>query len=265
MVARLPAPVVYQRSYGSAIPWNDGHPLVFHTMTRLGTEPGATAFFRDLLARDAALQPSARHTEDWTLGEVGDLKEIDMAAGDEEWLFFRPFSVYDDDKMGDDGEQVIAVAFDQETLFRSGPVGWRPHDLLLEYERIAEESDEGEDDPSIGILARWATITQPSLVDALIACGARTERAWMDADEDAAGQAIVAARQILSRKIGHRPRGVPGKVVRHIDWLAPFKAEPGEPHRYPEVLCGGALPLRSARFWRDGRGAWHPLRGDILR
>jgi hypothetical protein len=266
-MARSNSGRVEYRRLACGLPWSTEHPLVFHVLTNVGEGAEAAAFLTEQVARGADLLPADLRNEDWSFGSEGCFAEVDCHAGDHQWLFMTPFEPYGGNACG--GAMAVALAFDLGDVLRSGKAGWRPHDLIGLYQYIAEYSGGGSDDPDIGRLARWATITDRRLVGKLVRHGAAFEAARMKRDGVAARRVADLVRGLLKRKTEGYPADVPGEVVAQIGWMGSFDVEAVGTSRAwtpfaPEVLCGGVLPIRSARFWRDGRGLWHPM-ADLLR
>ena len=134
-------------------PLDPDRPLVFHTLTEVSGGGGATDFMEQLVDENALLAPSEKRTEDWSLGESSDLQNQDIDSGDTRWCFYsvakpyrgmrchidRPEVKTEDWTSGREerlDEYRVSLAFEPETLFAAGNVGWRPHDLLRVFEEV---------------------------------------------------------------------------------------------------------------------------------
>lgn len=234
---RWPAEAVRCGFAELAVPGVD---YVFHTLTGQGTGTEATEFAQGLLARNAAIMPSDKRTEDWTIGFPGDIEDVDEMAGDDQWAFFRPGEPYTGWRC--DGGIRVTFAFDVEQLFARGVVGWRPHDLFYAYSGI----DHGWSMPrDLRLIAEYATIADQRLVRQLV----KASIASLSCPKE--GRRL--ASKLTPKWVRSHARPGIAKVAKLVSWdKSPSLAE---------VVFNGVLPLRAAHAWQSGTtGRWQLVR-----
>jgi hypothetical protein len=155
------------RDSSNRYPFDLDRPLITHAFSNL-RGPSGWAKFVELAHSGAVLQPAAARTERWGAHE-GALYTIDKIAGDDRVILMSLTGMYN----GSPHDEIPAVAFGLDDVFRHGRVGMRPHDLIDNFRSAfwaaCNTGDKwiGWDDP---IPEQCLPLVKP-LVDAIARCG----------------------------------------------------------------------------------------------
>ena len=224
---------------------------VYHCLTNIGLDDEGARAARQLLASGAFLRPAGRRSESWPTISGGSLLPIDRLAGDDRLLFFTPNETLYGSWPETDGT-VPTLEFSLATLFEHGAVGWRPHDLMGNYDGLVRTVG---DRPSL-ILRQFAdlhTTWDPETVVRLVEIDLEvSESLGRDGWEGS------LAEKEVPEEVRQLVREIRLLVSRMQGAVDSFDCDVNKEHA--EIVLEGEIPMREAVRYLDAeRSAWLPV------
>ena len=292
--------MTYEYAGNSGLPFSLEKPLLFHELSTVPPGTHGDEILEDLLNRRAVLSPlNLRGDEPWADPEKlpKRLKKrdvqifpVDIAAGDDKYLFFTPCHPLHADFLPNARP---AVAFDAHDLVqRATNPGFRPRDLEGYYKNVIDHvgvllEDEDPDDPEAEPAPDYFSIETElhAVAEILTRNGAIPVKELIDLYNDLIFRGFDDKKRPQTKRPTY-PRDLmveldqiiqPSTESDTVLWLAEecnIEIDPGEewvhafqninkypyvPEQPPEVVIDALVPLNIGLFFRDGVGRWHPM------
>lgn len=255
-----------------SLPFSFEHPLLFHELTTLPHGQEGEEIFKDLLLDNAVLTPLAlRDEEAWLKFDKknkGKIFSFDIAAGDDEYLFFTPCHPLNL------GSPLIkpAVAFDANLLVHEASrPGFRPTDLEKHYKLVMSTLLIDVDNDEENVHA--ASEELQAVASIMTRSGITPVMGLIKLYQDILfRESLYVDSFDLQKELDALLQ--PDRVADTVSWLFEehgIEIDPGEewvtvfgrmdkfpfvPLQPPEVVINCPVPLSEALFFRTASGDW---------